>query len=230
MTPLQPPEQIAPLENDNPYNSFSRADFIQFWTYACKNRRIGLIVYPVLSLTFLLCYFQLVQQFSGNVLGMDSLVISVLTVGLFTLFFIYLPSMPGEYMHRFKETLREDISKDQLKQQFLDSTAKSLEHISVILTVLFVSCVSVYAVAKGLEMSDFPAWVLVGGTGVNIYLVALVLVSLGKYNREHLGKTFIDKEYKRYTSFSNYKRLLTILGIADVLGIIVLVTTQFLSL
>jgi hypothetical protein len=167
---------------------------------------------------------------TGNVLSVDALIVSVLTVGLFAMFFIYLPSMPREYQYRFKGKFREDIPVEEFRKLLMDLLAKSLEQASIILTVLLAACVSVYPAAKGMGLPDFWAWVIVGGTGINVYLVSLVIVSLGRYNREHLGKTFIDEEYKRYTSFGNYKPLLTILGIVDLLGIIVLVLTQFSGL
>lgn len=222
MTPV-PARPDMPDESLDQFNRFSIEDFIAFWTYAFKKRRISLVLYPAISLALLLGYYQVVQHLAGNVLSVDALIVSVLTVGLFALFFIYLPSMPGEYMHRFKETLRQDVSGDEIRRLFMDSIAKSLEQASIILTVILLVCVSIYWAAKSLALPDFWAWVLVIGAGINIYLVSLVLISMGKYNREHLGKTFVEKEYKRYTSFGNYKKLLAILGIADILGIVVIV-------
>ena len=229
MTPV-PQKSVVADERLQQYNRFSVEDFVAFWKYAFKKRRIGLFLYPAVCLTILLGYYQLVQYYTGNVLSVDALVVSVLTVGLFALFFIYLPSMPGEYQYRFNGKLREDLGPGEIKQLLMDLLAKSLEQASVIVTALLAACVAIYPAAKGLMLPDFWAWVIVGGTGINIYLLSLVIVSLGRYNRAHLGKIFVDDEYRRYTSFDNYKKLLTILGVVDLLGIIALVVTQLSGL
>ena len=229
MTPV-PQKSVVADERLQQYNRFSFEDFAAFWKYAFQKRRIGLALYPAVCLILLLGYYQLVQYYTGNVLSVDALVVSVLTVGLFALFFIYLPSMPGEYQYRFNGKFREDLAPGEIRQLLMDLLAKSLEQASVILTVLLAACVAIYPAAKGLMLPDFWAWVLVGGTGINIYLLSLVIVSLGKFNREHLSKTFIVEEYQRYTSLDNYKKLLTILGIVDLVGIIILVATQLSGL
>jgi len=205
-------------------------DFIEFWEYAFKKRRISLVIYPIFSLSLILCYYQLVQFLSGNVLSMDSWMISVQTVILFAMFFYCVSSLSGHYMQQFKNNLRRDIPECELKRLIMDLIGKSLEIGSIMLTILLMSCVFVYAAAKHLAMPDLIVWALVGVTGLNILLLSFVIGSQGSASREFLRKAHIDEDNMRYTSIKNYKNIFLILGVVDLLVVSFLVVNQFLGL
>ena len=229
MTPFVPHKPIVPGEYDYRYHTFSMVDFIEFWEYAFKKRRVGLILYPLVTLSLLLCYYQLVQLLSGNVLSMNSWMISLQTIVVFVMFFFGLSSLSGQYLRQFKTKLRPDIPEKELKRLIHDMIGKALEQGSVIITIILMTCVCVYMAAKGLAMSAIMAWVLVGGTGFNLLLLSFIIASMSKYNREFLRKAHIDEDYLRYTSLKNYKNIFLILGVVDLLVVTVLVANQLLG-
>lgn len=198
-------------------------DIIRFWEYVWKKGRISLLLYPLIALLLLLGYYQAIQRLTGNVLSVDFTVAAVLTVGIYALFFLFLPAMPRDYRQRFKDKFRKDLSEEELRQQLMELIERSLKHISFILLVLLGACVTAYAIAQRLGLPESTSWVLVIGTGLNIYLVSLLLVSLGKDNKDHMRKTYVEAEYRRYASLENYRNVFLILAAIDIALAILLV-------
>lgn len=182
----------------------------------------SIILYFLSFILIILLSIMLAQRLFGNIIGMDTWLILFLGLFMLPMFFFYIPSIPWSYEFQFKGKIKPDIPKDELEVLILESTRKSLELASVIIIVMCVLSILVYSAAKYLAISDIITLVLVVATAFNTFLISMVVVSLGGYNKDLLRTTFTEEEYKRYTRLSNYKRIFTLLVIFDVLIVILL--------
>jgi hypothetical protein len=214
--------QILPYENDNPYRRPTLKEAVAFWGYMYKKGLLSIILYFLSFVLLLVVFWWLAQGLISKYFGVDSWLILVLALPLLIMLFFQIPSIPRLYELQFKGKIKQDIPEAELKGLLLEVARKSLEIAAMVIILMCVLCVLVYGAAKYFAIPNIITLILVTATAFNTFLISLVAVSLGGYNRDFLRRTFTEEEFKRYTRLSSYKRAFTVLAAFDVLAAILL--------
>lgn len=212
---------IVPYENYNPYSSASLSESLAFWGYIYKKRPASIILYISAFIIFFLIMALLAQKFSGGRLGGLFALISTLII--LPMLFLYYPKLPALYKFQFKGKFSPDIKDEELTGLINEMVIKSMELASISIITIGILCGLAYYVAKYLALSDTITLVLLASTIFNVFLISLVVFSLGGYNKEFLCRTFTDEEYRRNSSPGNYKRIYAVLAVFNAIIILVLI-------
>lgn len=200
--------------------SFKEA--MAFWGYMYKKGLLGIILYFLSFLVFFMVAWWIAHELSVKYFMVSPWLTLIIAIAILPLLFFYIPIMPRSYEFQFKGKIRQDIPEAELKELLIEMTRKSLEIAAMVIMLMCVLCLMVYGATRYLAISDTITLALVVATAFNIFLISLVAISLGGYNKDLLHKTFTEEEYKRYTSLSNYRNTFFLLVAFDALiGILI---------
>lgn len=183
----------------------------------------GIVLYFLSMVMLLAVFWWLASNLLSKYFFMGPWAIIVLALVPLAVIFLYIPSLPRTYRYQFKGKIRQDIPEEELESLLLELTYKSLELAAIVIFVISALCVLVYAVAQYLAAPGAITLALEAAAVFNMFLISLVAVSNGGYNKKLLRRTFTEEGYWLYTSRGNYRRIVTILLAFDALiGIFIL--------
>jgi hypothetical protein len=196
---------------------------LAFWEHVYKNGQMArALLFLASSLLFLLLLAYVLGGSFGGAPGSFSYPVLSIGVILIALVIFFYPTMPRSYRTQFKGKFRSDIPEVELNGLLVEMTEKSLELTAIIVDAVCVLCIMVYAAGKLFSLPDNITLILLVATAIDTILISLIVGSLGKTNLYYMRMTFTDDEYKRYSRPSNYKRIIALLVLVNVIAAVLL--------
>jgi hypothetical protein len=212
---------FVPDENKHSGKPFSPGDTLAFWEYLYKSGLLArVILCMVSSLVFLLLLAYVIGSRFYGASGLFSTPVMGFTFVLLIVMVFVFPSMPRSYRAQFKNKFRPDISREELDGLLVEMTGKSLELMAVMIDAICVLCIAVLATGKYYSLSDNVTLILLAAAAIDVFLISLVVASLGKINLYYLRKTMKEEEIQRYAGIGGYKRIIALLVIVNAVAIV----------
>jgi hypothetical protein len=199
----------------------------EFWKHLYRAGRLPVVVlYLALALVLTALLSFTIQGPVDRVLGPYTFPVFIFPLIVLAMFVLYGPTLARQYRVQFDGKFRPGIPEDELRGLLTELSARALELVALIVAVACALCIGLYWAAEYLSLRESTTVMLMAVIVLNTFLVSLLISTFGRYNRAFLRKTFDEGEYRRYTSPGNYKVIIALLAVVDLLAIIYLAVVR----